>query len=345
MKKKLIAFALLITFILPSFYSCSNEKKHTAERFDCFDTYSTLTVYCDRQEFIFYTTEFDDILTTYHQLFDIYKSYENTVNLKILNEQASASPVAVSDELFDALKLAKKLHTLTNGKCNVALGALTSIWHEARSKANASPENAELPSSEQISEALLHVDINDLILNENEKTVYYADSALSLDFGAIAKGYVASALYTRLVSLGCNNFLINLGGNIVAYGEKPKKEPWRTSVENPFDNDFLGYKEIIELSNEALVTSGSYQRYFTYNGKSYSHIIDVESGYPADRFASVSVKTDAENSALADALSTALFCMSYEDGARLIDSLDGIYALWIFNDGSFKASSEFGGVK
>ena len=345
MKKRLIAFALLITFILPSFYSCSNEKKQTAERFDCFDTYSTLTVYCDRQEFIFYTTEFDDILTTYHQLFDIYNSYENTVNLKILNEQASASPVAVSDELFDALKLAKELHALTNGKCNVALGALTSIWHEARSKANASPENAELPSSEQISEALLHVDINDLILNENEKTVYYADSALSLDFGAIAKGYVASALYTRLVSLGCNNFLINLGGNIVSYGEKPNGEPWLTRIENPFDSDSLGYNESIKLSNETLVTSGSYQRYFIYNGKSYSHIIDVESGYPEEDFTSVTIKTKSSDSALADALSTALFCMSFEDGLALVDSLDGVSALWIFNDGSVKASSDFGGAK
>ena len=345
MKKRLIAIILLITFILPSFYSCSQRKKQTAERFDCFDTYSLLTVYCEESEFEPYKQEFDTILVKYHELFDIYNSYEEKTNLKTLNDSASLAPTIVSKELFDAIKYAKELYTLTNRKCNVALGAITSLWHDARSKANAAPESAELPQPERITEALLHIDISNLVLNESECSVYYSDNSLSLDFGAIAKGYVASLLYEKLISVGCDSFLINLGGNIVSHGEKPDGDNWLTKIENPFENKSLGYNEIIELHDETLVTSGSYQRYFKYNGKSYSHIIDTENGYPAESFTSVSVKASSKDSALADALSTALFCMPYEDGLSLVSSLNGFSALWIFNDGSVRCSKDFGGAK
>lgn len=345
MKKRLIALILLTVLILPSLCSCSNEEKQTAERFDCFDTYSVLTVYCSDEEFEAYKQEFDAILLQYHELFDIYHSYDGVINLNTLNSQASVSPVRVSNELFDALKYAKELYTITNGKCNVALGALTSIWHDARLNAQDSPQNAYLPNEQSIIEALLHVDINAIILNEADKTVYFTDDALRLDFGSIAKGYVASLLYERLISVECEGFLINLGGNIVSHGKKPDGEAWRTKIENPFNDTSLGYNEVITLGDETLVTSGSYQRYFTYNEKQYSHIIDTDSGYPADIFTSVSVLADAKSSALADALSTALFCMSYEDGLALVRSIKGVSALWIFKDGSIKASSDFGGAK
>ena len=348
MKKRILAFILSILLIIlsvSSFSGCEQKEKYTIERFDYFDTFSTFTSYCDRQQFIFYTTEFDSILIQYHQLFDIYNSYEGTVNLKILNEQAALSPVAVSDELFNALKLAKELYTVTNGKFNVAIGALTSIWHDAREYSTNHPETAYIPSAEQISKALLHTNINSLILNEEERTVFYSDPKLLLDFGAIAKGYVTSALYERFTELGLDNFLINLGGNVASHGTKPQNEPWIIEIENPFEDKSLGYNNAIKLNDMTVVTSGSYQRNFIYNEKQYSHIIDTESGYPADIFTSVSIQAPSSSSALADALSTALFCMSYEEGLSIIEKLDGVEALWIFKDGSFKATSEFGGAK
>ena len=348
MKKRILAFILSILLIIlsvSSFGGCEQKEKYTIERFDYFDTFSTFTSYCDRQQFIFYTTEFDSILIQYHQLFDIYNSYEGTVNLKILNEQAALSPVAVSEELFDALTLAKELYTVTNGKFNVAIGALTSIWHDAREHSTNHPESAYIPSAEQISKALLHTDINSLILNEEERTVFYSDPKLLLDFGAIAKGYVTSALYERFTELGLDNFLINLGGNVASHGTKPQNEPWIIEIENPLKDKSLGYNNAIKLNNMTVVTSGSYQRNFIYNEKEYSHIIEALSGYPADIFTSVSIQAPSSSSALADALSTALFCMSYEEGLSIIEKLDGVEALWIFKDGSFKATSEFGGAK
>ncbi|MBE6534644.1 MAG: FAD:protein FMN transferase [Ruminococcaceae bacterium] len=345
MKTKIISLILITVIITFSFCACSYKNKYIAEYFEYFDTYSSLTVYCDNKNFEVYKTEFENIIQKYHKLFDIYNFYENTVNLKLLNEQAKLSSVSVSIELYDALTLSKELYIKTFGKCNVAIGALTSLWHDARTTSNEAPENAYIPSQEEINEALLHTDINSLILDEDKRTVFYADPKLSLDFGAIAKGYVASIIYERLIALGCDNFLINLGGNVVSHGEKIKNEPWIIQIENPFDNKSLGYNETLKLKDSTVVTSGSYQRFFTYNEKQYSHIINTETGYPADIFTSVSIQTSSDSSALADALSTALFCMSYEEGLALINSLDNVEALWIFKDGSCKTTSNFGGDK
>lgn len=345
MKKRILSLILLITFTVSSLSACSQSTKQTAERFDCFDTYSALTIYCTNKEFEIYKAEFDVMTEKYHKLFDIYNLYDGTVNLKTLNDRAALSPVTVSDELFDALVLAKKLYNITYGKCNVAIGSVTSIWHDARTLSIKSPNKAYIPSQEEINEALLHTDINNLILDEETKSVLYSDPKLLLDFGAIAKGYVASLLYKRLIAIDCKNFLINLGGNVVSYGTKVQNEPWLVKIENPFDNKNSGYNEAIELNDSTLVTSGSYQRYYTYNEKKYSHIIDSVNGYPADLFTSVSIQAPADSSALADALSTALFCMSYEDGFSLVDKLENVEALWIFNDGSIKSTSNFGGGK
>ena len=345
MKKRIISSILIFTLSLSFLFSCSKSEKQTAESFEYFDTYSTLTVYCDEQEFLKYRQEFKSTLKKYHELFDIYNSYEGITNLKSLNEQAKKAPVKISDELFNALAYSKELCSLAAGKFNPALGAITSIWHEVRSSANDSNESLILPSEETVSTALLHTNPEALILNSTEKTAFFKDSELLLDLGGIAKGYVASLLSKRLIELGCESFLLNLGGNVIAQGERHDGTPWNIGIENPFDDKSLGFNEPLALSNSTLVTSGSYQRFFTYNGKSYSHIIDTETGYPSDRFSSVSVLAPSDYSGLADALSTALFCMSYEDGLSLIEKTDGVSALWVFNDGSYKASPDFGGVK
>lgn len=345
MKKRLLSIILLTAILLPSLFSCSSMQKHVTESFDCFDTYSSLTVYCTSDEFELYKNEFHTLTKTYHELFDIYNSYDGVTNLKDLNEKASSSPITVSSELFKALTLAKELYSVTNGKCNVAIGAISSLWHDARTFSLKNPSSAYIPTQTQIDEKLSHTDINALVLNAEAHTVFYKDAMMKIDFGAIAKGYVASLLYDKLIALGCESFLINLGGNIVAHGNKPGSEPYLSKIKNPFEDKSLGYNDTIALNDETLVTSGSYQRYFSVDDKIYSHIIDVESGYPSSRFTSVSVLTDATRSALADALSTALFCMSYEDGLTLVESLDGVSALWIFNDGNTKISSNFGGAE
>lgn len=345
MKKRFFAFFLAVSLCAVLLPSCKKNEKQTAETFEYFDTYSTLTVYCDSQEFTAYKKEFSETLKKYHELFDIYNSYDGVTNLKTLNESAGKAPVRISDELFNALTYAKELSLLTNRAFNPTLGAVTSIWHEVRASANDGKESFAFPTEEAISSALLHTSPDALILNPDNKTVFFEDAELLLDLGGIAKGYVASALCENLIKLGCESFLLNLGGNVVAQGSRYDGRPWQIAVENPFDDKALGYNDPISLTDSTLVTSGSYQRFFTYNKKSYSHIIDTKTGYPAENFSSVSVLAPSNSSGLADALSTALFCMSYDEGLALIKSTEGVSALWIFNDGSYKASDGFGGAE
>ena len=345
MLKKIIAFILIILLLLPTFSSCAQKEKQVFESFEYFDTYSTLTIYGSKDEISPLFEEFDRTLSQYHKLLDIYNSYENTVNLKTLNDTAKTSTITVSPELFDILKFGIEMHKKTNGKLNIAIGSVTSLWHDIRETASVSPESITLPSEDTLTEALSHTNINAILLDEKNCSIQITDPKLSLDFGGLAKGYVASLLYKRLISLDCTDFLINLGGNVVSAGKKPDGTSWLTAIENPFSDNSLGYNKTISLDNETLVTSGSYQRYFIYEDKNYSHIIDSSNGYPPTFFTSVTVKSSSENSGLADALSTALFCMNYEEGYALISSLDDVEALWIFNDGSYKASDNFGGAK
>jgi thiamine biosynthesis lipoprotein len=269
--------------------------------------------------------------------------YENLFVMVIGRTPPDPTELLNSSRFPQLLNKAKELFDVTYGKFNVAIGAVSSLWHEARIYSTKYPSKAYIPTSSEIQEALLHTDIKALILDEEMCSVFYSNKKLSLDLGAVAKGYVTSILHERLIELGCNNFLINLGGNVAAYGTKPKNESWNVKIENPFTNKSSGFNKIIKVNNSTIVTSGSYQRNFTFNGTEYSHVIDSTNGYPANIFASVSIQAPASSSALADALSTALFCISYEDGLSLIEKLENIEALWIFNDGSFKATSGFGG--
>ena len=345
MIKKTIALFLIIIFTLPHFFACNQKEKQVFENFECFDTYSTLTIYGSKEKTAPFFEEFNKLLKYYHKLLDPYNSYKDIINLKTVNDTAKNIAITVPKELFDVIKYGIEMHKATNGKLNVAIGSVTSIWHKIREQASDSPSSITLPSQDTITEALTHININCIVLDENNFSIKFTDSKLSLDLGGIAKGYVASLLYKHLIALGCENFLINLGGNVVAAGKKPNGDLWTSAIENPFNDNSLGYNETLFLGNETLVTSGSYQRYFIHDGKSYSHIIDSSTGYPPNLFASVTVKAPSNNSGLADALSTALFCMSFEEGYALISSLDNTEALWILNDGSYKTSDNFGGTK
>ena len=238
MIKRAIAFFLIITLSLPFFISCAKKEKQVYENFNSFDTYSTLTIYGSKDEVKPFFDEFDKTLKQYHNLLDIYNAYDNTTNLKVINDNAGKEAISVSKELFDVLKFGIEMHRKTDGKLNVAIGSVTSMWHQTRENASKSPSTITLPTQDAIKEALLHTDINSVLLDEKTYSVKITDPKLSLDFGGIAKGYVASLLYNKLISLGCKSFLINLGGNVVSAGTKPDGSNWTSAIENPFENNY-----------------------------------------------------------------------------------------------------------
>lgn len=298
-------------------------KRYSAVYADAFDTVTEFTVYCGSQE------EFDELSETVHaellrlhEIFDIYYTHASP-NAKTLNDGAG-EPVEMADEFIELLESAKVWHAETSGKLNIALGSVLSEWHDCR-------ENEVLPDRAVLLLLSEHCGIENVVINGN--TVTLLDPDMSLDFGALAKGYAAEKAANAAISAGAESFALSVGGNVVTYGEKPSGK-WEIGVVDP-DGGLL---TTVKVAGECVVTSGDYQRYFEVGGVRYHHIIDPDTLYPADLWRSVTVISNS--SADADALSTALFCMDYEAGAALAKEY-GAEVLWVAKDGTVTRSEGF----
>ncbi len=297
-----------------------------------FDTVSYIYNYAggDSEEFEEICSEAAKILEEYHNLFDIYYEHSGVTNLRTINLNAGGEPLKVDQKLIDFLLYAKGLYTLTGGEMNVMMGAVLRPWHDCRSAASSDPANATIPSTEVLEEARKHTSIDLLEIDEDNLTVRISDPAASLDVGALGKGYATEMAARHLESLGVTSYVLNIGGNIRIIGTKPDGSGWLTGIKNPLDRGET-YAEYITLTDTSCVTSGIYERFFTVDGVQYHHIIDKDTLMPSKHFSSVSIIT--KDSGLADALSTALFTVSYEEGRALVDSLGGVEVLWITPDG------------
>ena len=274
------------------------------------------------------------ILQEYHQLFDIYHEYSGINNLCTVNKQAGGDPVPVDSKLIEFMLYAKELYETTGGEMNVMMGAVLSIWHDYRTEAMDDPSAAKVPPMADLQAAAGHIDFSLLEIDEANNTLRITDPNASLDVGALGKGYATEMAAQYLEQDEAFGYVLNIGGNIRTVGTKPDGSGWLTGIRNPFGD---GHLAKLTLSDTSCVTSGSYERYYTVGNQRYHHIIDGKTLMPADYFPSISIIT--KHSGLADALSTALFCMPYEEGLALVEKLDGVEAIWIFEDSTIHYSS------
>ncbi len=277
------------------------------------------------------------VLERYNDLFDIYYEHSGINNLRTVNLNAGVQPVACDPELIAFLQYAIELYRLTEGRMNIMLGSVLRLWHDCRTEALHGGK-AVLPSAAALEEAAKHISIDALVIDVEKGTVYITDPAASIDVGAVGKGYATEKAARHLEEIGAYGYVLNIGGNIRTVGSRPDGTGWSTGIRNPDGSG--NYSLRVTLSDTSCVTSGDYERYYTVDGVRYHHIIDPETLQPARYFSSVTIITP--DSGMADALSTAIFCMSYEDGLALISSLDSTEAVWIFTDGSVRYSD---GVK
>ena len=319
-----IATVLLIALLI---IFGGGEKVKEKTYYEFFDTVSSIKDYSKDSDGDFKKNcgLIEEKLSYYHKLFDIYNEYGGIVNLATVNRLAPTEAVKVDPELIDFLLYSVSMHELTDGYVNVAMGSVLSIWHDYRTRGTGVPTRAELE------EANLHTDIGDLEIDKENLTVRFSDPEMRLDVGAIAKGYAAEKCAELLKSLGVSSYVIDLGGNLRAIGEKPDGGTWRTGIQNPDAYSDEPYAYYLDVSDTSVVTSGDYQRYYVVDGKTYHHIINKDTLFPAEYYSSVTVVT--ENSGLADALSTALFNMPKAKAISLLDTLDGVSAVWVYPDG------------
>ena len=331
---KLLALLLCILLACSVLGGCAQaeQQKYSTSFFDVFDTVTTIIGYADSQEtFDRVVGEARQQFVRYHQVFDGYNAYDGVHNLYYVNQNAASGPVPAEPELMTLLAWIRDLQPSLEGRVNVAMGAVLRLWHDAREAGVALPDEAALR------EAAGHVDMSQVILDEQAGTVYFADPELSLDLGAVAKGYTAERVAQWMLDSDMPSFIISAGGN-VRMGNPPAdgRTKWGVGIQDP-DGAVLGLSDIVEtlyVTGCSVVTSGDYQRYYVVDGQRYHHLIDPDTLMPDTDFRSVSIIT--EDSGYADLLSTAAFLMPYEESRAFVDSLDGVEAIWLFPDGSKK---------
>ena len=260
------ALAICTALLGCGIFGCAPSKEmHSETYYDMFDTFVTVIAYEDDSErFDDNCKQVKDTLYECSRLFDIYREY---------------------------------------GSVNIAMGSVLKLWHECREKNTEQSGSAPLPTQAELSKAAEHSDITDIIVDRENMTVYLADGEMSLDVGAVAKGYAADIAANALKDTGVTDgYAINIGGNVITIGQKTENTPWRVSVQSPYEQ-YNTHLTTVELNGTSLVTSGTYERKFVYDGKEYHHIINPDTLYPSEHFDSVSVL--GESSAVCDALTGA----------------------------------------
>ncbi len=337
MKRRALALVLAVLLCLPLTACQKQQKLYSATWFDLFDTVAMVQGYASGEaDWNTQSAALREDLSRYNELFDIYNHYDGMTNLYDVNAQAAAAPVQVDDELYAFLRWCKDTACpATDGATNIAAGAVLHLWHDARESDSPAP-----PDADAITVALGHIDIDDLILDDAAQTVYFADPEMTLDVGAVGKGYAVEQAAQAAEARGLTSALLNIGGNVRAIGTKAGGQPWTAGVENPWGDD-PAYIQAVELADgDSLVISGDYQRYFEYDGVRYAHLIDLTTGCPARYVSSVAVLAHADTGGLADALSTGLFCLPEATGQTL--AAENHYAvLWMHPDETTTQSADW----
>lgn len=358
MKLKKLVLSLLSLSMMMIMTGCSKKYELMSHYITGpFDTITTYMSYVSSEdEFNEQCDYIEEQLNYYDQLFDKYNTYNGMNNLKTINDNAGKKAIEVDQPLIDLLNLSIERNQKISSKVNIAFGSVINIWHDYREEAESHDGVGTVPSDVELEKANQHTSIDSIEIDEKKKTVYINDALVSIDVGATAKGYAIELIKDGLIEMGVDNFLLSGGGNVASHGQrKIQKEgefylddcadKFCVGIESPQDGNYAASADdpdseneaVLVVQGESIVTSGDYQRFYQdVNGVRYHHLIDPETLYPAVHFRSVSIIT--EDSGLADFLSSAVFLMEYEEGLKLVNSLDGVEAIWLLEDGKIRMS-------
>jgi len=244
-----------------------------------------------------------------------------------INKEAGSKAVRVDQELFNLIDRSIKISQLTGGAFDISYASMDRIWKFDGSMTT-------MPSQETIRSSVRNVGYNNIELNRSDTTVLLKLDGMKIGFGGIGKGYAADMAKKKLISEGVKGGIINASGDMNTWGVKPDGSKWKVAITNPLNKNKAF--ALLPVNDGAVVTSGNYEKYVTFNGIRYSHIIDPRTGYPASGMISATIF--APSAELADALATSVFVMGIETGLDFINQLDGIECILINSEGKIVSS-------
>lgn len=312
-----------------------------------FDTMITMNAYATNdKDALSYSQILENAFNKYNQLFDKYNDYEGVNNIKTINDNAGKQKVTVEQPIIDLLLLAKEYTEITNGTFDITMGNTMVLWHNYRDQGEqinlSGSDDVPLPTTKELQESAKYAGWKYVEIDDENNTVYITNENVSLDVGAIAKGYTTEVVAQELEKAGMLFGNVNGGGNVRVVGNKADGKPWGVGIANPNDPYGDTVTTIYTGGNMSVVTSGDYQRYFVSNGKIYSHIIDPDTLFPATHHRSVTIVT--EDSGVADILSTALYVMDLEEGLQFVENYNKtqekpVAVVWVYDVDNHPESS------
>lgn len=329
MKKSLILITLCLSLLLGG---CQGSNGKNAESIKqsrvlfYFDTVVTVTAYTE------HGTVMDELETECLR-------YENLLSKTVEGSDvwninhAQGQRVAVSDETRELILKALDFSRLSDGRFDISIEPCVSLW-------DFTGENmGVLPDAEELAAAAAKVDWTKIDVNDEGVLI---PEGMSIDLGAIAKGYISDRIADFLMEHGVESALLNVGGNVRTVGQKPDGSNWRIGIQDPAgvrDQSIVG---AVSLTKNAVVTSGIYERGFTVDDVVYHHILDPKTGWSVqNELAGISIVTN--EACAADALSTTVFAMGLEEGTEFIESLDGVDAIFVTREGEISWTSGLDG--
>ncbi|HEM3492723.1 TPA: FAD:protein FMN transferase [Streptococcus suis] len=274
-----------------------------------------LSIYHENQEeamdeAVSYIKEMESLLSTNLEGADIYR----------INQAAGKEAVKVDERTFEVIETAIDMSKESQGLFDISIGAVSNLW-------KIGDEDARKPSDEEIKAALPFINYKDITLDKEKKTVFIKEE-MTLELGAISKGYIADKVRELFASKGITTAIINLGGNVVVMGDSPTTQNgWNVGVQDP-DQVRGATVGSVPGTHDSVVTSGIYERYLEVDGVKYHHILDPKTGYPVENDIS-GVTVFSKTSIQGDALSTTLFLLGVEKGLDFINQMDGVEAVFI----------------
>ncbi|GJN56881.1 FAD:protein FMN transferase [Elizabethkingia anophelis] len=239
-----------------------------------------------------------------------------------VNHNAGIKPIKVDKEVFDLTKKGIYFSKLTDGAFDISIVAMDKIW-----KFDDSMD--ELPSEQAIKESVRNVGYRNIILDSTNSTIFLKNPGMKIGFGSIGKGYAADKTRDLMKSMGVKAGIIDASGDISTWGTQPDGKPWAIGINNPFNDHKMA--AILYFKENAVTTSGSYEKYAEIHGKRYSHIMNPKTGYPSTGLTSVTIT--GPNATMANGFSTSIMVLGEKEGLKLLKQFPEYHYLLITDKG------------
>ena len=325
MKMRLLEKILFFSFLfIVDFSSCSKKIIPTRTQ-AVLGTVCSINAYDDASESLY-----DELFKRLNEIDSRFSTTNRDSDISLVNAQAGISAVAVHSDVYFVVQTALNFAEKTNGAFDPTVGPLVKLW-------GINTEDARIPLQEEIEAALPLVNWKNVRMDpgdgETSKKIFLLQTGMELDLGGIAKGYAADEMVRILGNHNVKRAIVNLGGNVYAYGSKKDGTDWKIGIKNPKEPMSGPAVSVDFLQNNSVVTSGPYERFFEKDGIRYHHIINPKTGWPEQNNLG-SVTIVSASSIEADALTTAAYILGEDEYFKIFRTS----ALFIHEDNSITAS-------